>query len=352
MKPRIGISCELGVYKTFFSNSIKQLPIFMMRLLRRAGYEAYLLPQEGAVLEPAIVAEADVCLESEQIFDAVIEVSRAFTDEELDLHQGRGAQIIKVIGSNQAMFAIEAGIGGDQSAAEVYDPERLKKFTDVWVVQGYEIYKSWAEMLYQCDVKIIPQMWEPLFVPEVFCPKITDDKKIAIMEPNNSVDRTCLYPLQAVSFTPMLDHYVSRVMVTNIEDQVQAGKAAAFFTSHLANPDPETSPRLDLIGRQVGPQFLVDEGVSLVVSHSLCSDMKYLHFEALYGGWPLLHTSPTLKKAGLGYHWPRCDAKHGGVQITKALVELSNETAATTRQKFIIFMMDQLQQTDIFEELL
>jgi len=63
---------------------------------------------------------------------------------------------------------------------------------------------------------------------------------------------------------------------------------------------------------------MIDHHIDVVVSHQWENAQNYLYYDALYGGFPLVHNSPFLHKDNLGFYYPEFDARIGGEQLVNA----------------------------------
>jgi hypothetical protein len=76
-----------------------------------------------------------------------------------------------------------------------------------------------------------------------------------------------------------------------------------------------------------------------VVSHQWENAQNYIYYEALYGGYPLVHNSPLLKD--YGYYYPEFDTQEGGRTLLRAFEEHdANLGAYDSRSKVLLNQLD------------
>jgi hypothetical protein len=71
-------------------------------------------------------------------------------------------------------------------------------------------------------------------------------------------------------------------------------------------------------GRFAVYEFMAYHG-DCIVSHHWENGQNYLYYEALYGGYPLVHNSEFIK--GCGYYYPHFDCQAGGQALLRAFME-------------------------------
>eukprot|EP00043_Microstomoeca_roanoka_P009596 m.91339 g.91339 ORF g.91339 m.91339 type:complete len:185 (-) comp14631_c1_seq2:139-693(-) len=64
--------------------------------------------------------------------------------------------------------------------------------------------------------------------------------------------------------------------------------------------------------------FFMSKYADVLVSHQWDAPISYLHLEALFGGYPLVHNSPLLQDCG--YYYPDHDGEEGARQLSLALM--------------------------------
>ena len=68
-------------------------------------------------------------------------------------------------------------------------------------------------------------------------------------------------------------------------------------------------------GRFAVYEFMANYG-DCIISHHWENGQNYLYYEALYGGYPLIHNSEFIKD--YGYYYPEFDSYEGGQAVLRA----------------------------------
>ena len=55
-----------------------------------------------------------------------------------------------------------------------------------------------------------------------------------------------------------------------------------------------------------------------VVAHQWECGLNYAYYDALHGGYPLVHNSPFLHEDGVGLYYPEFEAAQGGALLAEA----------------------------------
>jgi hypothetical protein len=63
---------------------------------------------------------------------------------------------------------------------------------------------------------------------------------------------------------------------------------------------------------------MAQQKMDAVVSHQWERGLNYLYYDALYGGYPLIHNSEYLKADGVGIYYPDFEASLGGRALLNA----------------------------------
>ena len=105
----------------------------------------------------------------------------------------------------------------------------------------------------------------------------------------------------------------------------QAHRDNAHFASFTTHLTAAQAGKLTLEPRFVGAQFLAHH-CDAVVTHQWENALNYLYWEALHGGYPLIHNSPMLD--GLGYRYPDFDAEAGAKAVLGAFASHDDNFAA------------------------
>jgi Protein of unknown function (DUF2827) len=328
---RIGITCTIDEDGGFglFSNNLRQTAFFLYRMFKKNGHAAVLLsgPESVAPKQQLLsfgIEPGDLQATASEL-DLVIVCSRALTISECQSYWARqGAKIVRYMGGSLALDTMAAFVGGSKSGSETYSDSR--HYDQVWMLPSLaKTYRSWCEVMYGCEVKVVPPVWEPLFIPHGFgieSPSMNEEQdkwlwRIGILEPGNTVTRTAHFPLMAVAAAIAIrddKNVVSEINVMNAEHLKDDHHFTA-FRDRLGFNSENKNLTVNLLPPMVRP-ILIRERCDMIVSNDIEDGLDYAYFEALYGGYPLIHCSEYLEQ---GYRYNRFDAGAAGLQIRLAM---------------------------------
>ena len=177
----------------------------------------------------------------------------------------------------------------------------------------------------------MPHIWSPMFLDkriqffadqgQDFGFKPHDDLKnprawrAAIFEPNISVAKNCVIAMLAceAAYRSNKDT-LSLMMVMNSYHM----KEHQTFNRFALNLDLTRENKASYEPRMGFVDGMINHQIDVVVSHQWENAQNYLYYDALHGGFPLVHNSPFLQKEGLGFYYPEFDAQIGGDQLIHA----------------------------------
>lgn len=319
---------------SIWNNGADQNCVFLWMLLRAAGHRVFAInggdgeaPAKGLMLGALgieFVRLEDVVDE----LDVLIEAGAQVSAEHVARVRARGGRAVAYKFGNAFVIDAERMLHGKPAGA-IFNGAR---FDEVWTTpQHVRTCASYWEACYRCPVRVLPHIWEPLFVdaatrefPEGLAfgyepgrPK----KRIAILEPNIGIVKTCVIPMLVTELAyrerPDL---IDAVLVTNTEH----------LTGHLTFQ--RFAQNLDIVqtrhadgnalctfeARYNTPWF-VAQHADVVVSHQWENGLNYAYYDVLHGGYPLVHNSDLLPP-GVGYHYSDFDAHDGASALVDALL--------------------------------
>lgn len=191
------------------------------------------------------------------------------------------------------------------------------QFDEVWTIPQHEkTCKSYFGIMNRAPVVVLPHIWEPLFFEQSIAElkennihfgyqaNFSKKKRITNFEPNTSVIKTCYIPVliceQAYRIHPeMIEH----VYLCNTVDK----KDRLSFFNFIGRTDVVKDNVMTVEGRFLISDFL-SRYTDIVIAHQWENDLNYAYYEALYGGYPLIHNSKMLP---VGYYYDEFNAEQG-----------------------------------------
>lgn len=319
---------QLTVGITFFvstrvsdiwSNGAVQNIIFLFLLIKKMPSVAEVLfvnGGDGDVLPEGLLL-GDMPLQFYRIkdvahrLDVLIDGNAQMSIPDMKSVQEHGGKIVNYLIGNDFVIDMERCLFGRPSGTMFNG----FKFDAVWTIPQHEkTCRSYWEIMHRCPVHVLPHIWSPMFLqkeinaftsPSLFFYKPTEEaKRIAILEPNINVVKTCHYPLlvceEAYRQEPQL---FKAVYVTNTGHMT----TNQTFQHFIGTLDIAINKVATIEGRFKTPYFL-SEHTDIVVAHQWENELNYLYYDVLYGGYPLIHNSKMLK---CGYYYESFNAKAG-----------------------------------------
>lgn len=230
--------------------------------------------------------------------DVVIEVCGQLSPNAAAAHHVKGGKLVLYVAGNQMMANLES-LTGQSSGADI--PNRA--YDAIWLQPHIATTNlSYFAAAYRCAIDMCPVVWEPSFITRQapqgwgYAPGRTF-KKVGVFEPSVSVVKTPHIPLLIAEKCNRLEP----------EQGPAISELHLYAAYHLAD-DPVFMSMLDKCTaikdqttlRPRVPAWAALQDVDCVVSHTFENGLNYNWYEALYGGWPLLHNSQHVK-AGYPY---------------------------------------------------
>ncbi|SMG02867.1 DUF2827 domain-containing protein [Burkholderia singularis] len=327
-RPAVGISLFARDGQAIWESGIHQNIAFLAMLLKQSdaigpvyflnGGDASKLPDglDFGGLDIALVNPRDVTHE----LDVVIEMGAQLDVGWLNHMRALGKKLVAFFVGHTYAGLCEASLFGLPSS-HVFNGAR---FDEAWVLQKSE--KTCAPLLrtsLRTPVHTMPHIWSSYFIErrnaQLAAKGLTYGYRpgprpwrLAILEPNISVVKSCHYPMLACEeFYRAQPDAVQHMFVVNAMHMkshpsfVHFANALDLVRDHKATFEP----RIDL------PSFLSSHA-DAVVSHHWENSQNYLYYDVLYGGYPLIHNSPLLN--GAGYYYPDFDSAAGGRALASA----------------------------------
>ncbi|MDP9879694.1 hypothetical protein J2W25_003664 [Variovorax boronicumulans] len=219
-------------------------------------------------------------------------------------------------------------------------------YDEVWTLPEYETScKPYFASTFRAPTKLMPHLWSPMVVEKAMARGAEGKRfayepgrkqwRVAIFEPNICMVKT--------SFIPMLGcESAHRAQPRLIE------KMWVYNSFHLKDKPNFVAfaQSLDLVRHGLAtfegrfPLYQVLPGaIDAVFAHHWENAQNYLYYEALYGGWPLIHNSHLIGDCGYRYHGFDCE--EGGQALRRAFAEHdANLPAYRERARALIARLD------------
>lgn len=326
---KVGISFYLDDgFNDIWANGAVQNVIFMYQLFQQMpSVDSVCLafdgnrtePAEGLMLDGVDLNFVPINQAVEEV-DVLIEMGICITPSHAQIVRQRGGKTVSMRMGNDFIMDMERFVFSLPPTRTFNGTE----FDAVWTIPQYaENCRSYYSLMLRAPFFVLPHLWSPFFVDKVIARLKEADihfgykpgpapKRMAIFEPNISVTKTCYTSIllceQAYRLRPEL---IKHVYACCTYDKRQHPS----FHNFIGRTDMVRDGVLSVEKRFQLPDFMA-RYTDIMVSHQWENALNYTYYEALYGGYPLVHNSTLLP---LGYYYPKFDALLGAQVLFDAI---------------------------------
>ncbi len=325
-----------------WSNGAHQNCFFLAMCLRAAGYDVAMinggdgdsplpnsLPQELRTM-PFVRISDEVCDGLDLLIQAGAQISAAHIER---VHAHGGKAVSFKFGSDFPIDA-ERAVHNLPSGA-IFNGS---KFDEIWTTtQHTEVCGDYWRVCYRAPVRVLPHIWHP-----AFCDQMTNmfpssfeigykpgraKKRIAILEPNINLVKTCHIPMLIAEDAFRRDPSRIEVVLVSNAERLKGFQAFATFIANLNLFHAKADDGLSMISfepRFNTPWFL-SKHADIVISHQWIAVANYSHYDALHLGYPIVHNVPEMADAGVGYYYPKFEAVAGATQLLECIATYDDE---------------------------
>lgn len=356
---RIGLSVLTHAGQNIWENGLGQNILFLAALLQRidfvesvtlvdAGDQASMAPQVGLAAAGLGFGRAHALGDA---LDVMIEMGGALELSWLSAFRGRGGRVA-FHGVGQPFVALAEPIVFD-TCGHFGAPERCD---EVWLLPKDAAFAPMMRVMHRCPVYQLPYLWSPHFlaarVKEVeaagyrfgYVPRAAGagGLRVAIFEPNISVIKSATLPMLIADGACRLDrdavaslHVLNALHLKDHPTMLYLANSLDIVRAHKAT----------FHGRHDFAGFMVQHA-DAVVSHHWHNEQNYLHLDALWGDYPLVHNAPWLRDAG--YFYDGFDVAAGARQLLQAArVHDAQLDGYRARSRRVFEAVDPLAQANI-----
>jgi hypothetical protein len=278
-------------------------------------------PNEGLQLHQAGVRLIGL-EEAAQTLDVVIDMSAALPDDWYQAFRARGGRCAAMRAGNDYVIGIERAMF-DRPAASLCSS---RVYDAAWVLPGHEhSCADYCALTLRSPVRVVPHLWTPLFLQKGVDALPPGARwgyqpgratwRVCSFEANTSMVKTCLIPMlaceEAYRTSPAFLDTLHVCNALELKDHQQ-------FAAMAGTLDVVRHGLASFNGRFPVHEFMAHYG-DCIVSHHWENGQNYLYYEALYGGYPLIHNSEFIKDCG--YYYPHFDCQAGGAALLRAFME-------------------------------
>jgi len=331
-KLKVGVSIFVRKERqSLWENGIFQNCLFLVMLLMRSPLvDATYLVAGGGDGTPAdakdFLADSPVPVidmnEAATTLDLMIEMSAQLDRNWIIPFRENGGKVVSMRVGNDYVIDIERMVfdlsHGLLISGAPYD--------EVWTIPEYEnSCVPYFRSTFRAPVRIVPHLWSPLVLQREAerLPEGTSFGyqrgrqrwRVGIFEPNICMVKT--------SFIPLLSCEAAHRENPDVIEHVWAYntfhmKDRATFNGFAQSLNIFSHGLASIEGRFPFCQ-VVAPNVDAIVSHHWENAQNYVYYEALYGGYPLIHNSHLI--GDCGYRYDDFDCEMGGTALLQAFNE-------------------------------
>lgn len=303
----------------FIANGISQQGHYTKCALESCGYEIDLYCTEDAEayknIETIHILNAKTDLSTYSILLFVSSMINTHSDNNiafLKKVKESGCKIVNMICGNMYWLLQEEYIFNVHNhMSQTYN----NMLDEVWVLPMYDFSVPFLRTYFKTSIRVIPYVWNPKIILQNkfelphFDVNCFNNKfaSFVIAEPNVSMHKNAFTPLCIV------ERYYLDYKNTTGKALILGGNKiqnCSSFKHFQINFNIIKDKRVEFYQRcnflEVLRQLKEKKNLfPIIVSHQFLNDLNFIHFEALYLGWPLLHNCPRLKD--VGYYYPEHD---------------------------------------------
>jgi len=332
----VGISVLATSAAHIWGNGANQNLAFLVMLLRHSpwveniylvnGGDSDSLPtgMDAAVAGVPLVRPQDVT----HSLDVMIEMGAQSPVPWLHHVRALGAKVVLFLVGQAYSALIENPIFGHQGGVLFNGAP----WHEVWLLpqhthSGMPLMRTLARV----PVYEMPHIWSPVYLGQQAAGLGAQGKafgfgaasralprpgwRVGIFEPNLSVVKNATLPLLACEHACRLQpDAIERVMAMNTV-QLKDHPTFNHFASRL---DITRQGKASYEPRLAFAECMAEFGLNAVVAHHWECGLNYAYYDALHGGYPLVHNADALRQAGVGLYYPGFSATAGGQALLDA----------------------------------
>ncbi len=342
---RVGVTILLqDNAQSLWANGIIQNGHFLLTLLERSPNIAKVFLVNGGPGTPEgradVLAGTSVPVitmaEAMDTLDVIIELSAQLNPEWGREFVSKGGKIIGMRVASDFILDMER-MAFDLPPASLFSKTPYHK---IWTLPAFQkTCASYYQFGFEAPVEVMQHLWSPELIDRGAAAQGVAFEyrpgrkrwRLAVLEPNLSTVKTSQVPMLVCDEAYRRNSkLVEHMYVFNTLAMKEHGAFVTFARC------------LDLVKHGIGtfegrlPLFqIMTQLADGIVSHHWENAQNYLYYEALHGGFPLIHNSDMLD--GCGYYYPSFDPEQGGLALLQAIAEhdLNLGSYKADAQKFL-----------------
>ena len=342
---KIGITINVG-RGSIWTNGVNQNAIYLAMLLKECGHNSSLIyyvsetnKTEEVINEiPSGISGIEIEESYKQKFDIIIQAGLTVETRMMDKWKANNKKLKYVSYECGNHFFIDS----EKILYNTFNPRSLKDFytpipDQVWVIPQHEnSCLAYFKFRKQCQYgTVVPFTWNPMLIENYFKEKQyktytpRDIKNIAVMEPNLSLIKNCIFPI--VSLEKYVNEYnrLNKVYLiggARIKDNEEF-KNLIRYTTLLEHNILTAETRMPT-GK------IIHNHAEAVFSWQWENNLNYLYFDVAWMGWPIIHNANLCKD--VGYYYETFDDLGACEALNNAIKKHNKDKGYLERMRSII----------------
>jgi len=316
--------------QSLWENGIFQNCLFLVLLLLKSPRvrATYLVagggdgnPGDAHFLADSPVPVIDMATAAQEL-DVMIEMSAQLSKEWVVAFKARGGKVTSMRVGNDYVIDIERMVFDKPHGLLINGAP----YDAVWTIPEYEATcVPYFASTFRAPTTMLPHLWSPLVLERALAKQASGQPfdyqpgrkrwRVGMVEPNVCMVKT--------SHIPMLCCEVAHRRNPNMLERM-----VCYNTFHMKDMPVfnHFANSLDVVRHGLGtfegrfPIYQVlGPSVDALVCHHWENGQNYVYYEALYGGYPLIHNSHLIGDCGYRYHGFDCE--EGGQALLQAFAE-------------------------------
>jgi Protein of unknown function (DUF2827) len=319
----------------FLAEALSNIPFVEQVVLIDCGTEGHYEADTGQLGHKYPIIKM---AETPDSLDIVIELHGVLNDEWVRRYRARGGKLVYYVCGHPYAGMVDPTTFG--KSCYIMPAERVD---EVWLFARDVKFENYVRDFYRAPVKFVPYLWHHDFIQHSvadvrahghnfgYDKKPSDPHRVAIFEPNISPSKMGIIPLliceQVERSHPEVLECVNFLNSKHFEEHL----TFTFMRKSLEI----NKGKLNIFAREIFAAHMALRA-DVVVSHQLEWNQNYLYFDALYGGYPLVHNSPLF--SDIGYYYPDSDIEKGAAALHTAITQHENNRASyekSAQAKFV-----------------
>ena len=217
----------------------------------------------------------------------------------------------------------------------------------IWLTENLKQHMSYVEAIYKRPVKIVPTIWDNSYtssIEKTYKFKQNDSPLTIIILETNATFNTTGWKQLIICEQLYLKNpaSISEVFLFNTPDTNQTCMGMINSLSIKKNGKLrifKSLPIKDIIS------FFMDRPNVVFLTNQIFDDLSYNYYDVLNAGFKVVHSSPSLKEADVGYYYNNLDINGAVVHLKNK--EYNPESDLIKNRKFLRSM--RLADSSIFE---